>query len=368
MTRLLASLAVCLSCVIAYAEEPKPLPIGASAPDFSLPGVDGKQHSLKDFASAKVLALVFTCNHCPTAQAYEPRVQKLHDDYKDKGVAVVAISTNDPLALRLDELGFTDVGDSFDDMKQRAKDINITYPYLYDGDDQVVGRAYGPASTPHVFVFDSERKLRYAGRIDDSERASDVKSHDMRNAIDALLAGNEVTVPLTNSIGCSTKWSEKRGSVQESLEKWAKEPVTLNNISAEGIADLLKNDTNKFRLINVWTTWCGPCVVEFPEFVTMHRMYITRDFEMVTISGDTAENAKRVEEFLKKQQASMTNYRFDNDDTYKLVEAIGNGWTGAFPFTLLVAPGGKVVYKHQGAIDPLTVKKAIVEQLGRTYK
>ena len=93
-------------------EEIKTLAIGATAPDFALPGVDGKIHKLADYADARVLVIVFTCNHCPTAQAYEPRLKKLVTDYKDKGVALVAISPNDPLAVRLDELGYTDVGDT----------------------------------------------------------------------------------------------------------------------------------------------------------------------------------------------------------------------------------------------------------------
>ncbi len=105
----------------AAAPEPKTLPIGAAAPDFQLPGVDGKTYGLKDFAAAKVLVVIFTCNHCPTAQAYEGRLARLHADYRDKGVAVVAISPNDPAAVRLDELGYTDLGDSFDDMKIRRR-------------------------------------------------------------------------------------------------------------------------------------------------------------------------------------------------------------------------------------------------------
>ena len=112
------------------------LQIGDKAPDFDLPGVDGKRYSLKDFADAKLLLVVFTCNHCPTAQAYESRIMQLHADYKDKGVALVAISPNDDQALRLDELGYTDVGDSFDDMKVRANERGFTFPYLYDGETQ----------------------------------------------------------------------------------------------------------------------------------------------------------------------------------------------------------------------------------------
>ena len=136
-------------------KEMKTLQIGAAAPDFELPGVDGRTYRLADFAAAEVLAVVFTCNHCPTAQAYEERLVKLHADYKDRGVALVAISPNDAKAVRLDELGYTDVGDSLEDMKIRAKDAGFEFPYLYDGDNQKVSAAYGVLATPHVFIFDA---------------------------------------------------------------------------------------------------------------------------------------------------------------------------------------------------------------------
>ena len=182
---------------------------------------------MKDFADAKVLVVVFTCNHCPTAQAYEDADHaSSHADYRDKGVALVAISPNDPLAVRLDELGYTDLGDSFEDMKVRAKRRGFKFPYLYDGETQNVSTAYGVLATPHVFIFDQDRKLRYNGRIDDAE-VKPPKSHDARNAIEALLAGQPVAVPKTRVFGCSTKWADKRDDAKESLEKWNAEPVKL---------------------------------------------------------------------------------------------------------------------------------------------
>src|SRR5215831_18985432 len=117
----------------ASAAQPKPLEIGQPAPDFELPGVDDKTHRLADFRGAKVLVVVFTCNHCPTAQAYEDRIIELDRDFKNRGVALVAICPNNPQALRLDELAWTDLGDSLDDMKIRAKDKNFQFPYLFDG-------------------------------------------------------------------------------------------------------------------------------------------------------------------------------------------------------------------------------------------
>src|SRR5580700_10199069 len=147
------------------ADEHPTLPIGAAAPDFSLPGVDGKTYSLASFAAARVLVVVFTCNHCPTAQAYEDRLIQLTKDYKDKGVAVVAIMPNDPKSIRLDELGYTDMGDSYREMKIRAKEKHFNFPYLYDGQTETTSKKYGPSATPHVFIFDRQRKLRYSGRI-----------------------------------------------------------------------------------------------------------------------------------------------------------------------------------------------------------
>ena len=146
--------------------DPKPLPIGAAAPDFKLPGVDGKDYTLKSFAESPFLLVVFTCNHCPTAQAYEQRIIQLHADYKDRGVALVAISPNDPRAVRLDELGYTDLSDSFEEMKIRAKNRSFPFPYLYDGETQKTSAAYGVLATPHVLLFDqAPGTFRYAGRI-----------------------------------------------------------------------------------------------------------------------------------------------------------------------------------------------------------
>jgi peroxiredoxin len=344
----------------------KTLEIGAAAPDFELPGVDGKTYRLVDFADAKVLVVVFTCNHCPTAQAYEDRLIKLHADYQDRGVALVAISPNDPKAVRLDELGYTDLSDSLEEMKIRAKDKGLKFPYLYDGETQKTSAAYGVLATPHVFIFDAGRRLRYVGRVDDSE-VGEVKSHDARNAVEALLAGRPVPVEKTRVFGCSTKWSDKRQSAAEALKRWDAEPVLLSTIDAEGVRKLARNDTKKLRLINVWATWCGPCVEEFSELVTIHRMYRGRRFEMITISLDGVNNRDQALEVLTKNHASSANYLFDSDDRDKLAEALDPKWPGPLPYTVLIAPGGKVIYRKHDTIEPRELKKAIADHLGRTY-
>ncbi len=345
------------------------LKIGEPAPDFNLPGADGQNHRLSDFADAPVLAIVFTCNHCPTAQAYEQRIKDLVTDYQAQGVAVVAISPNSPRAVLYGELGYSDLGDTYEDMQKAAEDRDFNFLYLYDGDDHAVSLQYGPVATPHAFVFDQDRALRYVGRLDASEKPGTGQAEDVRAAIDAVLAGEEVPTPTTKTFGCSVKWAWKDAYKEEVYEAWDEAPVTLEEIDEAGIADLLKNDTDKLRLVNVWATWCGPCVLEYPDFIEMQRMYGERAFEFVSISADKPAQRDKALAFLQKKHSVLDNYIFSKDDTYALIEAIDPDWQGALPYTVLLEPGGQRIYSQQGTIDPFELRKTIVEHalMGRYY-
>lgn len=364
----LSTISVCILLFLrATAADVKTLSIGAKAPNFNLEGTDGKRYTLQSFASAKVLVIVFTANHCPTAQAYEDRLKKFVTDYKGKGVALAAISPNDPKSVRLDELGYTDLGDTKEEMKIRAKNKAFNFPYLYDGDNSKVSISYGPVATPHIFIFDKDRKLKYSGRIDDSEKPGTAKVHDARNAIEALLAGKPVPMAVTKTFGCSVKWPDKEESVKKGTLDWAKESVKLDPIDIAGIKNLLKNNSDTLKLINVWATWCGPCVTEFPDFVTINRMYRGREFEFISISADKITKREKALAFLKGKQASNKNFIYSAENMYDLIEAVDKNWQGALPYTILVGSGGKILYSKQGTIDPPEMKKAIVEILGRYY-
>lgn len=172
------------------------LGIGSRAPDFDLPGVDGRRHSLGSFGGSGILVVVFSCNHCPYVKDYEDRMVAIQRDYAPKGIQLVAINSND-------EKSYPE--DSFPEMVRRAKSKGFNFPYLRDESQRVV-EAYGAVCTPHVFAFDNGRVLRYRGRIDDSRDASKVTSSDLRNALDDMLAGRPVRVPGTRPFGCSIKW------------------------------------------------------------------------------------------------------------------------------------------------------------------
>ena len=355
----------------AHVNDHPTLAIGAAAPDFNLEGIDGRHYTLQSFKEAEVLIIVFICNHCPTSQAYEDRLIRLTSDYADKGVRVVAINPNYPGALRLDELGYSDLGDSFEEMKERAVKAGYNFPYLYDGDLEEAAKLYGPISTPHIFIFDKDRKLRYNGRIDDMEDPKKTPLHtDARNAIEALLHHTPVPVPVTKVFGCSIKWKEKSDWKQKAAVNWAKEPVTLDTIGLAGITRLVGNDSKKLRLINVWATWCVPCVQEYPELVTLNRTYRDRGFELVSISMDAPKDRSKALRFLVQQQSSSPNYIFSGDDKYKMIEAIDAQWQGALPYSMVVEPGGKIVYARQGIIDAEELRKLIFDDpyMGRIYK
>jgi len=359
-----ATVLLAAACCYAADDNAHPtLALGSPAPDFSLPGIDGKTHTLSEYASSKVLAVIFTCNHCPTAQLYETRIKQLVSDYAGRGVAFVAIEPNDPDAVRLDELGYTDVSDSFEEMKIRAAYRHFNFPYLYDGATQAVANAYGPKATPHVFIFDAQRKLRFEGRVDNSQRESLVKTRDARAAIDALLAGQPVKVPHTGVFGCSTKWKSKSSSRLELLRQIEAEPVKVDDVTADGLKKLRANPTGKLLLVNFWATWCGPCLVEMPALQTTWRMYRKRDFDFVTVSANLPDERPGVLKALEKEHASSRNLQFASDDTYAMQAAFDAKWESGVPFTMLIAPDGKVLYRNTGEVDILELRRIILANL-----
>lgn len=342
------------------------LPIGSPLPDFDLPGIDGRSHKASELPKSKLLAVVFESNHCPTSQLYEERIQKLHAEYGKKGVAFVAINPNNPKTVRLDELGYTDVSDSMEEMKIRAGARGISWPYLYDGETQATAMKFGAVATPHIFIFDSERKLRYQGRIDDNQREDLVKAQDARNALDALLAGKPVPVAETKAFGCTTKWLSKASGVDQEWARIQKEPVTVDMVGAEDLKALRANKTDKVTLVRLWSTDCAACTADFFDLETTYRMYRRRAFDLVTISTDPPAKAPAVMDFLKKQYASSPNKQFASADRAALQAAFGEKWNLNAPLTMVLAPGGEVLYRKEGKIDILEVRRHILAAMPDT--
>ena len=362
----------------------KTLEIGAVAPQFSLEGTDGNTYTLDSFQDAKVLVVLFTCNHCPDARASRQRINTFAKDYAAKGVKLVAISGNDEKALQPWELGFSVYGDGFKEMKIVAEEEQYVHPYLYDGDHQAASTAYGALATPHAFVFNQERKLVYHGRFDNGRRdPGPASENNVIDVVNATLAGTEIKEPVTRAFGCSTKWKWKREKAEEEEAKWQAIPVTLDTLTVEQAKDLAANKTKKIRVINFWSTTCGPCVAEFPRLVDAYRRYERRGVELITISLDPKEEQENVHAFLKKQPLPLApkgkkslkaenrisnNYHFQGDDLDGLADAVDAKWTGPMPHTVAIAPGGEIFFRHTGEIDIIELRRAIVKQLEKTQK
>ncbi len=364
----------------AFADEtPKVLPIGADLPSFSLPGIDAKIHTEEDYTGAKVLGIIFTCNHCPDSVAAAARTEQIHQDYKDKGVAIIAVNANNAKSLRPDELGYSPYNDSFEEMKPFAADYGWTFPYLYDGETQKFAIACGAQSTPHVFVFDADRKLRYTGRMDDSGRSSGpVEKSYIRDAFDALLAGSEIKEPVTRSFGCSTKWLFKGDSVAQEQKEWEAKPVTLDGLDEALAKKLRENQSGNVRVINFWSTTCGPCVAEFPALVETYRRFQNRDVDFITISMDPTEDKAKVTKFLESRHAALSertkpsmdkegrtsnNYIWTGGNADKLAEAVFPEWTGALPLTLVISPKGEITWSNNSEIEVVELRRQILKGL-----
>ena len=380
-----------LTALTTFAAETKPaegmqdLKIGDAAPDFALPGIDGKTHTLADYKEARLLMIAFMSNHCPDSHAAESRIKKLVADMKGRSFALVAINPNHPDGLSIDELGYSKYNDGFDDMKKYAAEAGFNFPYLYDGEKQAAAKAYGCIATPHVFLFDAGRKLRYKGQFDDSQfaDAATVKSPDARLALEALLANKPVLVEVTKPHGCSTKWLGKKQSIAAQAEKWDRTPVDVATINAEGVAALRKNDTKHLRLFNVWATWCAPCVAEFPELVKTARQFDMRDFQFINISVDESKDIAKVKAFLEQRGAGPSNraraalkaderptnsYLFAGAGMNDLMKVLDPEWPGGVPHTILVGPDGKVIWRHNGQVDGEQLRGKVLDHLGVFYK
>jgi peroxiredoxin len=360
------------------------LKIGDPAPDFALPGIDGKTHRLSDFKDGKVLMIFFTSNHCPTSHGADARLKKFLASTRSRGLTFVAINPNHPDGLSIDELGYSKYNDGFEDMKKYAADRGFDFPYLYDGETQATAKAYGCLATPHVFVFDADRKLRYKGRFDDSPYESEetVKSPDAKNAVEALFAGQPVPVPITKPHGCSTKWITKKTGITEKMQKWDKTPVDIEPIDAAGVAALRKGGTKNLRLFNVWATWCAPCVAEFPELVATSRRFDMRNFEFISITTDEMKDLPKAKAFLEKRGAGLSDrlkksvkeegrksnsYYFTGGSVENLMKALDPEWPGGIPHTVLIDTKGNVLWRHNGQVNGDELRAKILEHLGTFY-
>jgi thiol-disulfide isomerase/thioredoxin len=253
--------------------------------------------------------------------------------------------------MTLNDLAYTDVGETLDDMRLRAAYNHLEYPYLSDGESQTLTKQFRVVTTPHIFVFDRERRLQYQGRLEEAP-----------SAVETLLSGKPVRSTRTPVAGCTVKGlgAPER---DERLAAVEAAPVTVEGIDASGLKRLRQNGTGKLLLVNFWATWCAPCVSEFPDLEMTYRMYKGRNVEFVTVSVNDPAERPAVIEFLRQHHASHPNWQFATSDVYGLQEAFDPKLPAPVPLTLLLAPNGDVLYQELGASDIPRLRRAILANL-----
>jgi len=350
-----------------YSQKIKPLKIGEKAPYFELPGVDGKVYSLNDFNQSDILVIIFMSNYCPTSQAYEDKIIKMANDFSNISINFVAISPNKPEAILFEDQGYSDISDDFEEMKMRAKDKAFNFPYLYDGDKQEVSKAYGPQATPHVFIFDKKRILRYHGRFDNIENPyREPTQRDARSAILALFTNIEVIEKTTKTFGCPVKWDEDTIWKNKTDEDWNKKKVKLELIQIDKLEKLRNNFNDNILLLYIWANIDSSVDNDLQNIVKIHRIYNQRFFEVNSLAIKKS-NFDSTLKLLKNNNAAIKNYIYTDEIDNEFILAIDNDWDGDTPYGLIIAPEGEIIYKWKGQVDILKIRKIIINEIGRYY-
>jgi hypothetical protein len=253
--------------------------------------------------------------------------------------------------------------DSFESAVKHAEYRHFDYPYLYDGDTQEATAKYGPKVTPHLFIFDSERRLRFQGRIDDNLDEAKVKNRPGFDALDALVAGKPVPAETSSVYGCHLKWNELTEERDRERAEWLAKPVTLETATADDLRKLRSNPNGKILLVHFWTTRCAQCLAAFHDLVLSYQYYGSRNFDLVTVSANAPAERDAVMQILQKEHSAVRNLQFESDNIKALQSAFDSTWTSGVPFTIVLAPDGKVIYREAGAVSILPLRRAILPNL-----
>ncbi|MBL8203190.1 MAG: redoxin domain-containing protein [Blastocatellia bacterium] len=315
--------------------QPVKLTVGQAAPDFALKDTTGKAHSLKAYRGQTVV-IGFVGTKCPIANAYITRMNGIAAEYKARNVVFLGINSNVNEPLKL--------------VKEHAAKSKYVFSILKDN-SHVIADAYGAMVTPEMYIIDGQGVLRYHGRVDNASDEKRVERHDLRVALDEMLAGKPISKPDLKAFGCVIKRAnEKAMAMSQKSAPATESPVAL--LKPADFHKLKADSQGKVLLINFWATWCAPCVAEFPEFVMIDKTYRAKGVRMVSISTDDKSDLEgAVIPFLKKQKAEFESFLSDSDDPQELIDVVDKNWSGALPATFVFDKQGKLVFTKYGIID-----------------
>ena len=338
----------------------------AEMPQFKLRGVDGSVFDSALGIGSPLLAVVFLSNHCPASQMFQGELIMLANEYRSKGFRLIAISPNDPEAIPPDELAYSDLGDSLPEMKIRAKELKYPFPFLYDGETQQTAKMFGVKVTPHVYLFDKNRKLRYSGRIGDPKNPRVQERQELRQALKALVNGDEPPIVRGRAFGSSIKWAKNREFVIKMHERYSRETVLLREVDKRTLEFIRRNKAAWPKMIYVWSISDKTKREDLLQLSAIHKIYRKRGLEWITVCIENNTQKEDVYKLLKETQSSGRNFMAHGSDISPLADLRAEKGNRITPYIALVEPGGAISHRSTDGLLPLELKRYILSTLAET--
>lgn len=332
-----------------YAEVPKQY-----LPSFKLKATNGEIYSQSDFNDKKVLGIVFLSNHCKVSQLFQNHLIALTRKYSED-VVIIAVSPNYEQSILPDELAYSDLGDSFQDMVKRANRMKYNFPYLHDGDNQNLTKEIGAKITPTIYLYNQERELFYSGRIGNIDSPDNMETSEVNQAINSLLIDKKTIFKRTKVFGTSIKTKNHLLVAEQVRQRYADEKVRLNEADARKLNFYLTHNIRKPKLFYVWQTNDEKPRDNLIKLSFLYKIFRKRGFKLITVCIAKKDEEDRIVEFLENSQLSSTNFIVYGHNISPLASIIPDEVEKVTPyFRLLSSEGDKLIGGHgEISIDSL---------------
>jgi hypothetical protein len=333
---------------------------------FNLRCVNGEMYNNKDLMGKTGAALIFLSNHCKVSQQFQKNVILRNKIWIEQGIKLTVISPNYEKAILPDELAYTDAGDSFEEMKERAENENYNFPYIYDGKNQIITKSLKVKITPSAYLFNKYGKLIYCGRLGNHEKPEELKNAEFSQAIERLLKEN-YSYTRTKVYGTSIKFQEDLNLVERVRKRYAQETIYLNYANKRKLNFFLKQETKYPRFFYIWTIYDNQTQTRenLIGISANYKIFRKRGLKVYTICICEENEKEKALEILKRAQLSTLNFYTsakEISDLSKLRDSVGFKTT---PFCRLLSGDGKFDYGTNGVIDQKSLKKAFLRVLNK---
>ena len=338
--------------------------------EFSLMGVDYKTYTNKDLNGLNGTLLVFLSNHCKFSQTFQQFLVHSNRKWNNQGIKLIAISPNHEKAVLPDEMAFSEVGDSFEEMVLRAKTQNYNFAYIYDGKNQIITKSIETKITPSAYLFDSQGELVYSGRIGDHEMPNDYEKSELHQNIVKLINKEKVEYNRTKIHGTAIKFKKDIRFAENLAKRYAEETIRLNYADERKLNFFIEQETNYPRFFYVWSLENNPDVTRenLIKISTVYKIFRKRGIKVFTVCICKPEDQSKVLEILKQTQLSSLNFYTGGTEVSKLVTLRSQEGKRITPFCRIIQGDNSLAYGKNDLLDIKVLKREFLYTLNKKRK